>query len=84
VVYENNNLRTCGIGQKTDFWTITNPVELNTIFADEIHVDVEAELTLCLNPGNNARLPCIQTTLKYTFIVKPVIKKMYIDPMILT
>lgn len=58
VVYENNNLRTCGIGQKADFWTITNPVELNTIFADEIHVDVEAELTLCLNPGNNARLPC--------------------------
>ena len=54
----NNQLRTCGVGQEADFWTITKHVELNTTFADEIHVDVEAELTLCLNPGNNARLPC--------------------------
>ncbi len=54
-------LKTCGFGKKADFWIVTNYVNLNTTFADVIHVDVEAELTSCLYPvsgGTYINTPC--------------------------
>ena len=53
------NGKTCGIGEYADFWFITPRVNLETIFAEVIYVDIEAELnTQCFNEGLRSYFPC--------------------------
>ena len=51
---------TCGVGKNADFWLITKSIPLGIQLAEEIHVDVEAELTECDEPvsGDNKKTPC--------------------------
>ena len=55
-------MNTCGAGQEADFWFITQYVNLERpTSAEVIHVDVDAEFTLCDNPGrppSDSTVPC--------------------------
>ncbi|XP_028394324.1 ephrin type-B receptor 1-B-like isoform X2 [Dendronephthya gigantea] len=61
-VVKENIVYTCGIGTENDFWLITPYIDLSESIAEVINVDVEAELTLCDDPGapkgSSSRLKC--------------------------
>ena len=49
---------TCGTGKEADFWSITPHINLKKSLAEVIHVDLEAELTQCIDPGKQDLQPC--------------------------
>ena len=56
--HDRSSASTCGTGKDAEFWFLTDYVNLGTSFANIIYIDVEAELTLCFNPGTNSYVPC--------------------------
>ena len=44
---------TCGTGDSAEFWLVTHPIRVEKPLAEEIYVDVEAELTMCFNHNMN-------------------------------